>query len=80
MQPRQSAWHRGAVMRAPGTPADGGAVRTGCESAPLQRSARTHVDTRAALPAVVPRAIGQAGSTPTPLVDGLIIAARAGSC
>lgn len=32
MQPRQRAWHRRANRRAPGMPADGRAVRTGCEN------------------------------------------------
>lgn len=73
MQPRQRAWHRRANRRAPGMPADGGAVRTGCENGPPRCF---HTFTHTALSTVALCANSQEGSTPTPRSDKIIIATR----
>ena len=71
MQPRQSAWHRRANRRAPAMPADGRAVRTGCEE--WYPSLFTHIHTSTELSTVALCANSQPGSTPTLLSDRLII-------
>lgn len=75
MQPRQSAWHWRANRRAPGMPADGRAVRTGCENGTPCYS-HTHIHTHTELSTVALCANSQAGSTPTLLADRLIIVTR----
>lgn len=71
MQPRQSAWHRRANRRAPSKPADGKAVRTGCENGTPRC---LHRFTHAVLSTVALCANSQEGSTPTRVrSDRLII-------
>lgn len=74
MQPRQSARYRRASRRVPGKPADGEAVRTGCENGAPRC---VHRFTFTVLPTVALCANSQEGSAPTGRAvraDRLIIA------